>query len=80
MRCHENSSRRIFVLKLIFLLYRVDLGSNCRKIMGFKFSDPSTPPFLRIDSAPISANNEPIFTIVVPFYGLQMMPSPSMKH
>ena len=53
--------------------------------MGFKFSDPSTPfggggPFPRIDSAPISANNEPIFTILVSFYVFQMMPSPSMKH
>ena len=54
--------------------------------MGFNFfSDPSTPlggggPFPRIDSAPISANNEQIFTIVVSFYGVQMMPSPSMTH
>jgi len=39
----KNSSRRNFVLKLIFLLYRVDLGSNHGKMMGFKFSDPSTP-------------------------------------
>ena len=43
MRCHENSSRRIFVLKLIFLLYWVDLWSNCRRMMGFKVSDHSTP-------------------------------------
>ena len=69
MRCHENSSRRIFVLKLIFLLYRVDFGSNYRKIMGFKFPYPSTPlggggPFPPIDSTPVSANNAPIFTII----------------
>ena len=52
--------------------------------MGFKLSDPLDPPlgvrFPRIDSAPMSANNEPIFTILVSFYGFQMMPSPSMKH
>ena len=29
---------------------------------------------------PISANNEPIFTILVSFYGFLMMPSPFMKH
>ena len=34
---------------------------------------------LYCDSAPISVNNEPIFTILVSFYGFQMMPSPSMK-
>ena len=28
MICHENSSRRIFVLKVILLLYLVYLGLN----------------------------------------------------
>ena len=45
MICHAYSSRRIFVLKVIFflLLYWVDYGSNYWKIMGFNFSDPCTP-------------------------------------
>ncbi len=43
MRCHENISGRIFVLKLTFLFYRFNLGSSCRKTMGFKLADPSTP-------------------------------------
>ena len=33
IRCHENGSRRIFMQKLIFLLYRIDLRSTCRKMM-----------------------------------------------
>ena len=37
-----------FRAKVDFLLYRVDLESNCRKMMGFKYSDPSTPPPLGV--------------------------------
>ena len=35
--------------------------------------------FHRTDSAPISANNEPICTILVSGYGFHMMTSPLMK-
>jgi len=34
-------SRRIFLLKLIFLLFWIQLGSDCQKIKGFKFFSPS---------------------------------------
>ena len=56
------------MLKLIFLLYRVDLGLKLSENDGVQMFRPLDPPlrggpFPRIDSAPISANNEPIFTI-----------------
>ena len=40
---YDMSSRRIFVLKLIFLQFWVDSGPGYPKMAGCKFSDPSTP-------------------------------------
>ena len=46
IRCHENGSRRIFMQKLIFLLYRIDLRSTCRKMMRTRVQifRPLDPP------------------------------------
>src|SRR5271163_1847648 len=43
-RVREIGSRRIFVLELILLLFWVDMEATYGKMMGFNFSDPSTPP------------------------------------
>ena len=43
------------------------------------FDPPLGGQFPPIDSAPISANNEPICTILVSFYWSQMMSGPFLK-
>ena len=56
------------MLKLIFLVYRVNLGSNYEETMGFQFSDPSTPPLggpvrhRPLSEGMVACNNEKIVT------------------
>lgn len=86
MTCHQDSSRRIWMLKLILLLIWVGLGPNYPKMLGFKFSDPSTPlrgpPFdigtPRAESASISASTGWILMILRSFWGFFMMLNPFM--
>ena len=55
------SAHRIFALKLMFLLIWAGLGSDCQKMMGFKFSHPSTPT-----KGPISFLGPPRLTMYLP--------------
>ena len=50
------------------MLSRVDFGSNCREMMGLNFPrSPEGSIHPDADSAPISTNNEPIFSTILPY-------------
>ena len=71
------------MLKLILLFNRIDLWVKLSENDGVHICRPLDPlwgSIPRTDSAPISASNEPIFTILLSFYGFQTMPSPFMVH
>ena len=86
MRCHRNTSHRIVVLKLIFLLFWVDLEPGYQKMAGCKLPDPSTPLWgafwfpdaPRTSPEPIFANNDGIFMSLGLFSGFLMTPTPFM--
>ena len=76
------SSRRIFVPKLIFLLFWVGLGPGYPKIAGYKFSHPFTPLWgafwsmhaIQTNPAFIFADNDAIFMILRLSEGFWMKP------